>query len=249
MKTACYGRPGGPLVTPEDFIKRAGPNYKRDGIFPYCEACGEKVDLYGVHNPNATSRFDHMNLSSNADPLDDCILANRSERFRGLQPTSLNEEYGKILRQKFFENENLKKVYIFMWLLCGKGNLPVIKVVNCIKRADAKGIWRYADLPLWVIPFVLLSLDNFKFKNSGSSFHFVINKRKSTNINEIWEDQTATLDKIFSDSGKLVNFTGKIKNPFPIKQKEYEILISSINWDNDNPADKIISYFPETSSK
>lgn len=114
MKRACYGRPNGPLVTPEEFIQQATPRYKERGIQPYCRACDEVVDLYGVHSPNVASRFDHKNLSPDADPLDDCVLANRTGRLQGLEPDGWDEEAGVRLRRAFFHDDTIAQAYALL---------------------------------------------------------------------------------------------------------------------------------------
>lgn len=221
MKRACYGRPNGPLVTPEEFIQNATPRYKDLGISPYCPACDEVVDLYGVHSPNVTSRFDHKNFDQAADPLDDCVLANRTSRFQGLEPDGWDEEAGMRLRKEFFGDDNLAQAYAFCLALCRKGNLPTKTFRSMIRRADRKKIWFYVDIRLWVIPFILLTLENFArpMLNGvpGYSFHFVLDKPKGTTISALWRSPSdCQLKKVFSDSGIPVKTDD---NPFPLSEE------------------------------
>ena len=228
MKRACYGK-GGKLVTPQEFIRRASPRYKERGIFPYCEACGQKVELYGVHNPEGPSRFDHQNLPDGADPLDDCVLANRNSRFKGMQPTGFDVNHGKKLRDDFFQDEFFGKTYCFMWKMCGKGNFPFNKFKEILNRADTKRIWEYSKIELWTIPYILLTLANFMYNNKYF-FHFFIDKKKSSAINEIWENENKTsICKVFSDSGKLFSF-GNIPNPLSISRANFNTYSSDCNF-------------------
>lgn len=220
MERACYGK-GGELVTPQEFIRRASPRYKERGIFPYCEACGQKVELYGVHNPEGPSRFDHPNLPDGVDPLDDCVLAKRNNRFKGMQPTGFDENHGKELRDTFFQDEFIKRTYCFMWRMCGIGNFPFKKFEEILHRADAKRIWAYSKIELWSIPYILLTLANFIHKNKYE-FHFYIDKNKSSSINEIWENEGRThIYKVLSISGIKFDY-GQIENPVEISRDTFD---------------------------
>jgi hypothetical protein len=231
MKQACYKRPKGEHVTPQEFIRRASPDYKALKIFPYCPMCDQIVEVYGVHSPNGPSRFDHRNLKDGENPLDDCILANRNFRFRGMLPGHLNEEHGKILRQEFFQEKNLRQAYSFMLNVCGTGNLPINLFINCIIRADKKKIWSYADIPLWATPYIMLTLENFYIKNNSYPFHFYIDKTYSKPLNELWESQNrASLCKVFSDSGKLIRSKSDMPNPLKISKENYFKFSNDGNW-------------------
>lgn len=228
MKTACYGTPHGRQVTPEEFIAKATPLYKNLGIFPYCPICKTVVDVYGVHSPNTTSRFDHPNFPSDADPMDDCILANRNSRFKGLQPSSIDLSQGHVVRSAFFDKSNLKQSYSFMHSLCGRSLL--CSVFNkCIDRADKNNIWSYKDIPLWSLPFILLTLENFS--NSKYCYHFILKKTKNTFINEIWTGvKQAFLVKVFSDSGKEFK---NDKNPMLISNENFHSNSQDVDWISD----------------
>lgn len=137
---ACFGRPNGAMVTPAEFVQRATPQYKAKGILPYCKACKEVVHVYGVHspNPNTTPRFDHADRDPDADELDDCVLANRSSRQKGLEPFDWDDQCAEILRARFFDEDNLRTAYGFCLALCRKGNLPAEKFRSMVRRADKK---------------------------------------------------------------------------------------------------------------
>lgn len=224
MLLACYGRIGGERVTPEEFMRRAGPNFREKGIFPYCSGCDERVDPYGVHSTNVASRFDHQNLGEDIDPLDDCLEANRSDRFRGMYADGWDDERGQRLREEFFEPGNLKQAYVFCLALCRKGNLAAGQFAELIARADRKNIWAYKDIPLWVIPYVLLTLGNFGVgADARYPFHFVLKKSRSQGLSQIWQagEHRCSICKVFSTSGEPVNTP---ENPFPIN---YQYLINT----------------------
>lgn len=232
MKRACYERPNGPLVTPEEFVQHATPRYKERGIQAYCRACEEPVDLYGVHSPGVTSRFDHKNLSPDANPLDDCVLANRTNRLRGLEPDDWDEDAGFRLRKAFFQDDNIAQAYAFCLAMCRKGNLPIRTFQSMHLRADRKKIWFYADMRLWVVPFILLTLENFTHpeKNGGPSydFHFVLDKPKGTTISALWRTPNeCQVKKVFSDSGTPVKAND---NPFQLSEEALAKKAGDFSW-------------------
>ena len=140
MKKARYGSINGPLVEPKTFFEKATSEYKQRGIFPYCDACHEIVHLYGVNtpNPNTTPRFDHADSAPDTDPLDDCVLANRNQRYQEMEPDAWDDSQAADIRKRFFEDANLAVAYAFCHKLCQQGNLPTKKFTSMLKRADKK---------------------------------------------------------------------------------------------------------------
>lgn len=233
MEQACYGRPNGPLVTPTEFIQRATPQYKAKGIFPFCKACREVVHVYGVHspNPNTKERFDHADRAPDADELDDCVLANRSARQRGMEPSDWDDSRAEKLRADFFQEDNLRVAYGFCLALCRRGNLPAEKFRSMVRRADKKRIWAYAGIPLWAIPYVLLTLENFtgERKNGGAyDFHFIFDKPGRTNASAIWEKSAeCQLVKVFPGKGEPVTTDD---NPFPVSADALTTKAGDVGW-------------------
>jgi hypothetical protein len=233
MDKARYGSVHGSLVTPSEFIRLAGPNYKERGIFPYCDECQEIVHLYGVHtpNPNVTARFDHANFPPDADPLDDCILANRTERYRGLAPDGWDDQRGLDMRRKFFEDENLAVAYAFCLAMCRAGNLPSGKFKSMLNRADKKRVWAFVGIPLWSIPYILLILENFTATTKGGMpymFHFSF-KKPSGGISSLWDrsGKASKIIKYFSNTGDPVNVAD---NPFPVSEDALLSKAGDVSW-------------------
>ncbi|MDP1774691.1 MAG: hypothetical protein Q8L15_20685 [Methylobacter sp.] len=219
MKKAHYGSINGPMVEPKEFFDKATPEHRKRGIFPYCDSCREVVHLYGVHtpNPNTTPRFDHADIAPDADPLDDCILANRNQRYRGLEPDGWDDSRGAVMRKRFFEDDNLAQAYAFCLNLCRHGNLPKVKFLSMLNRADRKRVWAYVDIPLWSIPYVLLTLENFTDKKKGYEFHFSFIKPVGSNIAALWQNpEECKIVKLFSSNSKVVETSD---NPYPVSEK------------------------------
>lgn len=236
MKKARYGGMAGPLVDPVEFLARATANHRQKGIFPYCDACGEVVHLYGVHTPNpqTTSRFDHPNMPDGADPLDDCILADRNPRFRGMQSDGYDDARGKVLRAQFFEPEFLAQAYAFCLNLCRARNIPPDLFRATLRRADKKRIWSYVGIPLWAVPYILLTLENFQATSKNGQeygFHFVFQKPRGsggTGIAALWSSQKGCkISKVFSDNGSPVR-TGD--NPYPVSEVAFVDMAGDSSW-------------------
>ena len=236
MEKARYGGMAGPLVDPVEFLVRATANYKQKGIYPYCDACGEVVHLYGVHTPNpqTTSRFDHPNMPDGADPLDDCVLADRNPRFRGLQPDGFDDARGKVLRAQFFDPIFLAQAYTFCRNLCRRNNLQRYQFHSMLVRADQKRIWSYVGIPLWAVPYILLTLENFQAtskKGQDYGFHFVFQKPRGsggTGISALWSSRKiCKISKVFSDNGSPVK-TGD--NPYPVSESAFVEMAGDSSW-------------------
>lgn len=234
MLYACYGRPGGQLVTPEKFMALAGPNFRAKGVLPYCPSCDDAVDPYGVHSPQVTSRFDHQNINELQAPWDDCLEANRSGRYRGMHADGWDYSRGEALRKQFFELDNICQAYAFCLSLCRKGNLSVPEFKALISRADRKKIWAYQDIPLWVIPYILLTLGNFGTgPQSRFPFHFVLSKSQGKGLSQIWQpDQKCYIKKVFSASGDPVKTSD---NPLAISHLHLEEKAGDYGWVSSGP--------------
>ena len=224
MKTARYGSIHGPQVDPIEFHTRATARPDIKGIFPYCDSCHEIVHLYGVHtpNPDTVPRFDHSDLLPDADPLDDCVLADRNPRFRGLYPDGYDDLRGERIRAQFFEPEFLAQGYAFCRDLCRKGNLSAKKFRSMLRRADRKRIWAYVDIEVWSIPYILLTLENFSARSKNGheyEFHFVFRKPRGSSIAALWtHQQDCRIVKVFSRNGEEVQAGD---NPYPVSEAAF----------------------------
>ena len=233
MEKARYGSINGPLVSPTEFHTRATPQYKLRGVFPYCDSCHELVHLYGVHTPNPATipRFDHQDLPPDADPLDDCILANRNARFRGLEPDGYDDARGQVIRSQFFDAEFLARAYVFCLALCRKGNLSAAKFRSMLRRADRKRIWAYVDIQVWSIPYILLTLENFSAKTKDGreyAFHFTFQKPRGSKASALWaRQQECRLLKVFSSSGDAIQAQD---NPFPVSEQAFLDISENFAW-------------------
>jgi hypothetical protein len=206
------------LVTVAEFLEKAGTDYAKAGIYPRCPGCDEILQIYGAHSTNVVSRFDHKNRPAGSDPLDDCGYAHRQDsRFIGLNPTVWNHEQYENVRRDFFSPDNIPTAYCFLLALCGKGNFPVSAFKKCVRRADRKVIWAYSGIPLWIIPYIMLTL--MDFETTKYKFRFVFQKPAKTHADDLWlRSSDCSLVKVFADSGNHFNSPD---NPFPVSKEKY----------------------------
>jgi hypothetical protein len=194
-----YNKP----MTADQFHAVAGPDYRISGKFPICPRCREVVDLYGVTSPGVQSRFDHRDIEPGSDPYDDCPEARRQlARYLGVSPANYDVIAGNALRAQFFEPENLKIAYQFLHAVLGRGNLPMRTFGDMIKRADRRRVWDYAGIPLWCVPFILLTIAQFRIGENESHFGF---KKPRGPADYLWNPaHRCDLLKYFSDTGRKV---------------------------------------------
>ncbi len=139
-----------------------------------------------------------------------------------MEPDGWDEERGNRLRDEFFEDANLRSAYSFCHSMCGKNNLPTALCRSMLARADRKRIWCYVNIPLWLIPYVLLTLEDFTGQAQGTGnpyrFHFLFKKPRATTVSALWRrTKECTIHKVFADSGELMRGS---ENPDGVKRRK-----------------------------
>ena len=229
MDKALYGSPDGPLVTPKEFLDRAGPNYKEKGIIPYCPFCKEKAHLCGEHTLSISTRFDHVNIDKNVELKNSCPLRADSS---DLLPDGVDYARGTRLRKEFFEDKNLKLAYAFCLNMCKPGKLPSKAFREIIKRADKKNIWVYSNIPLWFVPYTLLTFGDFTASTKDGKgeyeFFFMFEKPKKITIgNFLGQGKEGKIQKFFKPSGKLIDTRD---NPYEVSEEALLHKAGDISW-------------------
>lgn len=77
MKYARYNSPNGKVVTVEEFIEKAGTNYKDKKIFPYCSFCLEIVYPKGANSIYTRSYYAHYR---NENSIEHCVETLKGKR-------------------------------------------------------------------------------------------------------------------------------------------------------------------------
>ncbi|OOS00892.1 hypothetical protein B0187_00950 [Haemophilus paracuniculus] len=243
---ACFRKPNGILLSAEEFLKKAGNNYKENHIHPYCPECNEKLTLVNANSVDKATIYRHYPLESpngqqiSEEAIDICSLRAKKSLRQSWFSASFNFSQSNQFRQDFMQPENLLKAYCFCWSLCGKGNLPMERFKKMIQLADKKKIWSYTDLELWMIPYMLLTLCDFPHKK-GFDFHFILHKgnKKRLSVQELFQSNSE-LQKIFAN-GELM--AKSPNNPLPISETQYNTLTSQCCFINNQEfSDKLYQY-------
>lgn len=222
----------GRMVTVEKFISLASPRYKEQNLYPICPMCKERLFVRGSSTPNSPSCFFHQKKDVSSTSLDDCPMAERGDkRLRSLIPDEWDFLQAESLYREFDCSKNRKITYNFMEACCGSKSFDKDVFVRCLNRANKKNIWAYKGIKMWMVPYILLTLENYTHKN-GYSFHFVIHKPSL-----MWsKPELCSLKKVFS-SGDLMktNFyytkdgvKGSLPNPLPFSKVNVALLSSGM---------------------
>lgn len=196
------------VVTPEEFVAIAGPNWREKGLLPICPCCGEQIFAWAPHSPRAPSSFHHRKhstcpLSSNPDP-----------RYSHLRPSGWDFDAGARLKAVFCEPDNLRQGYAVCHRLCKK-RLKSLEFVSLCREADRRNVWAYRQLPLEAVPYILVTLMDFLEEDQSQretgfprtySYRFVLQKpSKASAIDAMWlRPENCRLQAVFADSGKPV---------------------------------------------
>ncbi|WP_338705638.1 hypothetical protein [Pasteurella multocida] len=224
---ACYKQPQGELCTPEEFLRRAGNNYKVHNIYPYCPECDEKLVISSQSVTNKLTHYRHYPLSNSEEVnlLSTCSLRNKTSNRQGWYCDNFNfSQVGKLIN-KFLNKDNLLDSFFFCWKLCGTKNLDLTDFGEILDLAIKKKVWAYAALELWQIPYIFLTLRDFTYQDRFY-FHFILHKQKDNNlsISSIFNTPTE-LQKVFTDSGTLMSKSPN--NPLPVSKDAFEKMVEN----------------------
>lgn len=211
MRIAHYGGD----VTPEQFVAKAGNRRREKGIHARCKTCGDDVYVHGVESLRSASSFHHLPRPEEATPADDCVLADRTDRFDLLRTDHLNDARGRALRAAFLTGPDLLAAYAFCRSLCGRTGLTMGEFRDLLVRADRQGIWSFVGLEVWMVPMVLLAIEDFA-RGEPHAFHFLLKKGRAERGTLLTGRRDVKLLKVFSDSGRPVRAGGRVPNPVPV---------------------------------
>lgn len=209
MKTAVFR---GKLVTPEQFVNVA-PHWKQTGDHADCPLCANRVHPYGAHSPGVTSRFDHV------DGVIWCPNSNTADpRYLHLRPSEVDPEQAHLLREVFLGTPNSQRAFEFCRYLVGRGFDESV-FESLITQADRINIWSYKRIPLWVVPYILLTLETFTVQSKNGEFKiaFRFSKPATGTVDDLWiKPHDCQLVKLFPDSEKLCQYPEG--NPYPLSE-------------------------------
>lgn len=212
-----------------------------------CPACGEKVFLSGARSTRKAASFNHMPGSEEKTP---CVLSYKEHpNYSGLRDVDLEEVQlrAEALKSNFYRLENLKRAFTFLTKVAGKGAVNRDVFVLLLQKADKLDVWRYAGLPVWAVPYILLTLSDFYIQRESKPTYvvrFVIDKPSRSKLNTTWlQPEQCALVKYFVNKGKATKVFGakpavtglssgpsRVKNPLPFSEAEFNALTGDTSW-------------------
>lgn len=218
---ACIGSAGSKLRLSVEAYDRC---YGKSHIDrPYCPVCNIELFPHAVSSLTMKASFHHPRGNPN-----NCYLVSRTDGiFSTLSPQYFDESTASARRDEFYQDQNIKRAYQFMHKMCGKGNLGAESFNKCIKAADALNIWAYRDLKQWNIPFILLTMTDFKHTAKGYLFRFTLNKLEGCSA-AYWQSLDAcSLLKVFASGDPM---TKDPNNPYPISEESFLKISQGNEW-------------------
>lgn len=215
-----------------------------------CPVCAEEVFLSAANSVKKTASFNHL-------PRDDsdlrCSLSYPYHpKYAWLDDVDLEtiEHRATTLKATFYQHENLKRAFTFLTSLTGKGAVNSDVFALLLRRADKFDIWRYAGLPVWAVPYILLTFTDFYIRRPGKPTYvvrFIIDKPGRSQLNATWlHPGQCSLVKYFVNKGKADRVFGArqatsnkthaaigagwIKNPLPFSESEFKQLTQDTSW-------------------
>ena len=237
------------LISIDTFKRKYGEKALKEGLKLICPACKGALHTYAVISLKKKPSFHHYLNTS-------CIYSDeKSNSFAA--PRAWDIENGKRIRSLLEDKEFISKLYCFCLKLCKKGNLPVNKFVELVKRADKRNLWSHGGLEEWVIGFLLLVLDDFEGESQKKEkyiFRFFLEKDikrldegiLQSNIKIAIDDLMAREDyflvKVFGN-GKFMNASEG--NPYKVSRNNWIEFSHDYEWAFDNQGERLVQKIKE----
>lgn len=216
-----------------------------------CPVCGDEVFLSAAASVVKTASFNHL---PRIDGEARCPLSYPYQpSYSWLQ--NVEKEVVQLradrLKSQFYEPENLKRAFTFLTALTGKGAINSSVFALLLRKADQFDVWMYAGLPVWAVPYILLTFSDFVVLRPSKPAYvirFIIDKPTRSKLNTTWlHPSQCSLAKYFVNDGKATKLFGvgkgsslhsassapkfqPIPNPLPFSEQEFRRLTSDTSW-------------------
>jgi hypothetical protein len=213
MKTALYQNQE---VTPSEFRLRAGSDWLKLRRFAHCKVCQNIAEPWGVHLPDRPDRFDHENN------VVGCPLSAKPDiRYAALKPTEVDIQRIDEIRNAFMTTAIGTRAEEFCDYLVGPRVITNEVRQQMIAEADRFKVWGYRNILFWVLPYVFLTLVDFKIPETKAKPSFYVQfrflKPFAGFIDDLWnKPDKCALEKVFIPSGKPSSFPPG--NPYPLSE-------------------------------
>lgn len=214
-----------------------------------CPACGENLFISAANSMVKTASFNHY---VHPDEDSRCSLSYQYHpTYSWLKnvPQELSTERAALLKHEFFQAENLRRAFTFLTSLTGKGAVtsPVFSLL--LRKADEFGIWRYSGLPVWAVPYILLTFIDFVVRPTAKPvfvLRFIVEKPPRSKLTTTWlQPGQCKLAKYFVNKGKANKLFGAagagkaplvpVRNPNPLtfSEEEFKRITADTSWIGD----------------
>lgn len=217
-----------------------------------CPVCGEEVFLSAAASVVKTASFNH--LARGDEEEERCPLSySYHPSYSWLKNVDLEivQLRADRLKSQFYEPENLKRAFTFLTTLTGKGALNSSVFALLLRKLDQFDIWKYASLPVWAVPYIMLTFTDFVVRRSSKPAYvvrFIIDKPARSKLNTTWlHPGQCSLAKYFVNGGKATKLFGAgksqvrpapipastfaaIPNPLPFREQEFLRLTADTSW-------------------
>lgn len=180
------------MMTPEEFSKKYKSEYQKEWVYPVCPNCERNLHLYGIQSPATKAAFHHP------DGSDDCELSNpqKAKNFPSYDFSNDN------IIKEFQAQENQRRSFsLCKNLLLNNIKFKYKDFYELIKISKKKNIFYYKGLEVWMIPYILLTLKDFKNEEKDFFVRFVMTdilvemlsgKKVKNEIQKIEKSKTGT---------------------------------------------------------
>lgn len=217
-----------------------------------CPVCAEEVFLSAATSVVKTASFNHLPRGEDEER---CALSYPTYHpsYSWLQNVELEviQQRADRLKSQFYEPENLKRAFTFLTTLTGKGAVNSAVFALLLRKADQFDIWKYAGLPVWAVPYIILTFTDYVVRRPSKPAYvvrFIIDKPSRSKLNTTWlHPGQYSVEKYFVNGGKATKLfgTGKnqvrpsptaasqfptVPNPLPFSEHEFSRLAANISW-------------------
>lgn len=214
-----------------------------------CPVCGENLFVSAANSVVKPASFNHY---AHRDEDSRCSLSYQYHpTYSWLKnvPQELSAERAALLKHDFFQPDNLRRAFTFLTSLTGKGAVtsPVFSLL--LRKADEFGIWRYSGLPVWAVPYILLTFIDFVVRPTAKPVYvlrFIVEKPPRSKLTTTWlQPGQCRLAKYFVNKGKANKLFGKVSpgkaplvsarnpNPLTFSEAEFNRITADTSWIGD----------------
>ncbi|WP_332852677.1 hypothetical protein [Duganella sp. S19_KUP01_CR8] len=154
-----------------------------------CPGCGEVLFVSAAASVKKTASFNHRKRQLGEEHCPLSYPYHPSYSWLPEAPEGAVDARAEALKRQFYEKENLQRAFVFLVNLTGKGAMSSAVFALLLNKANKLGIWNYAEMPIWAVPYILLTLTDFVVRPKAGMperIRFVIDKPLRSELKTTW---------------------------------------------------------------